>query len=291
LVAHDNGLVIISGPTGCGKSSTVAALIQEINLTETRHIVTVESPIEYTFRPRHAYIRQREVGRDTPSFEQALLDALREDPDVLMVGEMREPETMRLTLNASETGHLVFATLHSGTCAEALQRVVFAFPAEIQNAVRGQLADCLVGIVCQRLRYRSDLKIRVPECEILLPTMPIKNFIRTGEFFKIVSSLETGAEHGMWTFARYQTWLENRKNWFIPAEANREPPDSEPADTSEALPALAPLSTTTRPIAPPAKAAGIASPASSPAHGHSGPIEIEPVEGGLHELIKKLEQE
>ena len=133
LVAAPNGLVLISGPTGCGKSSTMAALIQEINLAEPRHIVTVESPIEYTFRPRRAFIRQREVGRDTPSFEQALLDALREDPDVLMVGEMREPETMRLTLNAAETGHLVLATVHSGTCAEALQRIASAFPAEIQK--------------------------------------------------------------------------------------------------------------------------------------------------------------
>ena len=120
LIKHTHGLILVSGPTGCGKSSTLAALIQEINLTETRHIITVESPIEYSFRPRRAYIRQREVGRDTPSFEQALLDALREDPDVLMVGEMREPETMRLTLNASETGHLVLATAHSSTCAEAL---------------------------------------------------------------------------------------------------------------------------------------------------------------------------
>src|SRR5262245_52971568 len=111
LVAPTHGLILVSGPTGSGKSSTLAALIQEINLTDTRHIVTIESPIEYTFRPRKAYIRQREVGRDTPSFEQALLDALREDPDVLMVGEMRDPETMRLTLSASETGHLVLATV------------------------------------------------------------------------------------------------------------------------------------------------------------------------------------
>ena len=290
LVAHDCGLVIISGPTGCGKSSTVAALIQEINLTETRHIVTVESPIEYTFRPRRAYIRQREVGRDTPSFEQALLDALREDPDVLMVGEMREPETMRLTLNASETGHLVFATMHSGTCAEALQRIVFAFPAEIQNAVRGQLADCLVGVVCQRLRYRPELKMRVPECEILLPTMPIKNFIRTGEFFKIVSSLETGAEHGMWTFARYQNWMENKKNWFIPSDANREAPDSEPADSPVALPPLASLASAPNSVSSLAKAAEIG-PGPPASREHSGRMEIEPIEGGLHELIKKLEQE
>src|SRR5207247_5361370 len=115
---NPHGLILISGPTGSGKSSTMAALIQEINLAESRHIVTVESPIEYFFRPRRAFIRQREVGRDTPSFEQALVDALREDPDVLMVGEMREPETMRLTLNVAETGHLVLATVQSSTFAE-----------------------------------------------------------------------------------------------------------------------------------------------------------------------------
>ena len=157
LVAHPNGLILVSGPTGCGKSSTLAALIQEINLSEPRHIITVESPIEYFFRPRRAFIRQREVGRDTPSFEQALLDALREDPDVLMIGEMRDPETMRLTLNAAETGHLVLATVHSATCVEALQRIVSAFPAEIQSAMAAQLADCLLAAVAQRLHYRADL--------------------------------------------------------------------------------------------------------------------------------------
>src|SRR5258706_7210498 len=182
LVTSTNGLILVSGATGSGKSSTLAALIQEINLTEARHIVTIESPIEYTFRPRRAYIRQREVGRDTPSFDQALLDSLREDPDVLMVGEMRDPETMRLTLNAAETGHLVLATVHSSNCAEALQRVVAAFPSDIQSNVAAQLADCLVGVVSQRLRFRPDLKIRIPECEILFPTNPIKNFIRNRDF-------------------------------------------------------------------------------------------------------------
>src|SRR5712672_983190 len=202
------GLILVSGPTGSGKSSTLAALIQEINLTDTRHIVTVESPIEYTFRPRKAYIRQREVGRDTPSFEQALLDALREDPDVLMIGEMREPETMRLTLNASETGHLVLTTVHSSTCAEALQRIVSAFPSEIQASVAAQLADCLVAVVSQRLRFRPELNIRVPECEILMATHAVKNFIRNRDFFKIASAIEAGAEHAMWTFQRYRNWLE-----------------------------------------------------------------------------------
>src|SRR5882762_6590554 len=217
-IAHQNGLIIISGPTGSGKSSTVAALIQEINLVEPRHIVAIESPIEYSFRPRASYIRQREVGRDTPSFEQALLDALREDPDVLMVGEMREPETMRLTLNASETGHLVLATVHSSTCAEALQRVVGAFPSEIQSSIAAQLSDCLVAVICQRLRFRPEIKIRLPECEIMIPTHSVKNHIRNAEFFKIISALETGAEHGMWTYQRYQTWMEIKKNWFVPTE-------------------------------------------------------------------------
>jgi twitching motility protein PilT len=178
LAAHTNGLIIVSGATGSGKSSTLAAIIQEVNLTQARHVVTVESPIEYFFRPRKAYIRQREVGRDTPSVEQALLDSLRQDPDVLMVGEMRDPETMRLTLGASETGHLVLATMHSSSCAEALQRIVSAFPAESQQGVAAQLSDCLIAVVTQRLRFKPELNIRVPECEILTATHAVKNFIR-----------------------------------------------------------------------------------------------------------------
>src|SRR5271154_2647419 len=240
LVKNTHGLILVSGPTGSGKSSTLAALIQEINLTETLHVITVESPIEYAFRSRRAFIRQREVGRDTPSFEQALLDALREDPDVLMVGEIRDPETMRLTLSASETGHLVLATVHSSNCAEALQRVASAFPAEIQNAVCAQLADCLVAVVSQRLRFREDLNIRVPECEILMATNAVRNFIRTREFFKIISALETGAEHGMWTFQRYAKWLDGRSNFFVPGQ-NAESPDSELSDDAVVGTAMPPL--------------------------------------------------
>ena len=282
LVKHSHGLILVSGPTGCGKSSTMAALIQEINLTETRHVITVESPIEYTFRSRRAFIRQREVGRDTPSFEQALHDALREDPDVLMVGEMRDPETMRLTLSASETGHLVLATVHSSTCAEALQRVASAFPAEIQSAVCAQLADCLVAIVSQRLQFREDLNIRVPECEILMATHAVKNFIRTREFFKIISALETGAEHGMWSFQRYAKWLDSRTNFFVPGQS-AEPPDSEPADDFPAATALPPLAT-----APKAEKKMV-SPNLPRTSGVSEVhrIEIEPDETGFGKILKQ----
>lgn len=278
FIANPHGLILISGPTGSGKSSTLAALIQEINLTDTRHIVTIESPIEYTFRPRRSYIRQREVGRDTPSFEQALLDALREDPDVLMVGEMREPETMRLTLNASETGHLVLATVHSSTCAEAVQRIASAFAPEIQSSVCAQLADCLVGVISQRLVFRNDLNMRVPECEVLVANHPVKNFIRTRDFFKITSALETGAEHGMWTFQRYRTWLQNRKKWHMPNEPG-EAPDSEPAGEAPHLPPI--------PAMPAAIKTAKTSTPQPAAPQPGGRIEIEPEEGDWGKIFKK----
>src|SRR6266851_9990833 len=284
LVAARNGLILASGPTGCGKSSTMAALIQEINVSDARHVITIESPIEYLFRPRLAYIRQREVGRDTPSFEQGLLDALREDPDVLMVGEMRDPETMRLTLSASETGHLVLATVHSSTCAEALQRVVSAFPSEIQSGVSSQLADCLVAVISQRLRFRPDLNIRVPECEILMATHAVKNFIRNRDFFKIVSALETGADHGMWSFERYRAWLETRTKWSIPDQVP-EPPDSEPVEGEALRATIAPAPSGSKsPISP----KRITPSPQVPAMKEGERIEIEPVEeGGFGKILKR----
>jgi twitching motility protein PilT len=283
LVTPTNGLILVSGPTGCGKSSTLAALIQEINLTETRHIVTIESPIEYTFRPRRAFIRQREVGRDTPSFEQGLLDALRQDPDVLMVGEMREPETMRLTLNVSETGHLVLATVHSSTCAEALQRIVAAFPAEIQSSVAAQLADCLLAVISQRLHFRPDLNIRVPECEILMATHAVKNFVRNRDFFKMSSALETGAEHGMWSLHRYRTWLEKRKTWHLPTAEN-EAGDGEPLESSVPAESLAGLHSVAKASKPPQSAPPL--PAVGPERA-SGRIEIGPSDSEFGKILKR----
>ena len=211
-----HGLVLVCGPTGSGKSSTIAALVQEVNLRAARHVITLEQPVEYRFKPHRAFIRQREVGRDTPTFEQGLLDALREDPDVLVVGEMRRPETMRLTLDAAETGHLVLTTVHSSSCAEALQRVVSAFPAEGQAAVRAQLADCLSAVICQHLVFRQDLGIRVPECEILRVTDGVRGSLREGRFRNLATALETGADSGSWTVGRYRRWLQSRESFVRP---------------------------------------------------------------------------
>jgi twitching motility protein PilT len=242
--------------------------------------VTVESPIEFMFSPRRAYIRQREVGRDTPSFEQALLDALREDPDVLMIGEMRDPETMRLTLSAAESGHLVLVTMHSSTCAEALQRLAASFPPEIQAAVCAQLADCLIGVIAQRLRYRPDLNLRVPECEVLVTNTPARHMIRSREFFKLSQVMETGVDHGMFTFQRYQNWLANRKDWHLP------PAQPEPVE-GETTPEIPPASLS------PSASSSVPSERATPSRPGDksktgGPLEIDPVEGGLDAVLKKL---
>lgn len=248
ILDHPHGLVLVCGPTGSGKSTTIAAFLQEINMRESQHIITIEHPIEYALRPEKSLIRQREVGRDTPSFEQALLDALREDPDVLVVGEMRHPETMRLTLNAAETGHLVFSTLHSSSCAEALQRLVSAFPADTQANVQGQLADSLVAVVCQRLVYQEELDLRIPECEILMATTGVRSQIRQGHFSRLSNAIETGGEHGMWSRERYSRWLRHRQNWFIPQDEWLLPPQEEQAPERPALPSTpAPKQSTSLP--------------------------------------------
>ena len=219
LTEVTTGLVVVSGPTGSGKSTTLAALVEEINSSSARNIIAIESPIEYVFTNRRSFIRQREVPTHSPSYEQALVDALRENPDVLVIGEMRTPEVMRLTLSAAETGHLVIATMHSATCAEAITRMCMSFPAEIQGGIRAQLADCFVGFVCQRLDFLSEFRLRVPVCEILLPSAASKGTIRGGQFSQIANVLQTGGEAGMWNFDRYQRWVAQKKDWVPPTLA------------------------------------------------------------------------
>jgi twitching motility protein PilT len=231
LVEASTGLVIISGPTGSGKSTTLAALIEEINASKARHIVTLESPLEYLFANRRSFIRQREIPTHSPSFEQGIIDALRENPDVLVISEMRTAEVMRLTLNAAETGHLVLATMHSANCAEALSRLTNSFPAEIQGSIRAQLADCIVGVSCQRLEFLPAQRMRVPRCEVLLPSSGARGTIRSGNFSQLANVLQAGGEEGMWTFDRYQRWMEQYSDWVQPAAGAPVRELAEPADT------------------------------------------------------------
>jgi twitching motility protein PilT len=224
LVDARAGLAIVSGPTGSGKSTTLAALIEEINTSRARHVIVLESPIEYVFENRRSIIRQREIPRHSPSYEQAITDALRENPDVLVIGEMRTPEVMRLTLNAAETGHLVLATMHSATCAEAVTRMCMSFPAEIQGSIRGQLADCLVGIVCQRLEFLSGVQLRVPRCEMLFASSASRGAIRAGQFSQLATVIQAGGEDGMWTFDRYDRWIAQKTDWTLPHKPAPAPP-------------------------------------------------------------------
>jgi twitching motility protein PilT len=230
LIEAPSGLVIISGPTGAGKSTTLAALIEEINASRSRNIVTLESPLEYIFTNKRSFIRQREIPTHSPSFEQGIVDALRENPDVLVISEMRTPEVMRLTLNAAETGHLVLATMHSANCAEALSRLCMSFPPEIQASIRAQLADCLVGVSCQRLDFLSAHRLRVPRCELLLPSSGAKGTIRSGNLTQLANVLQSGGDEGMWTFDRYQRWIEQVSDWARPAPV----PASRPAADAKA---------------------------------------------------------
>jgi twitching motility protein PilT len=183
----------------------------------------------------------------------------------------------------AETGHLVLATVHSANCAEAIQRVISAFPAEIQSSVAAQLADCLLAVVSQRLRFRPDLNIRLPECEILMATHAVRNFIRTRDFFKITSALETGAEHGMWSFQRYRAWLEKRANWCVP-ESNPEPPDSEMPEAGLPAASLPAMTSAFRPAKPETRTAPSLP---TPAQRSPGRIEIEPVESEFGKILKR----
>ncbi|MGZ3687344.1 MAG: type IV pilus twitching motility protein PilT [Bdellovibrionota bacterium] len=284
LVLPRSGLVVISGSTGSGKSTTLAALIEEINTTQRRQIIAIESPIEYFFNNRKSFIRQREIPSHSPSFEQAIVDSLRENPDVLVIGEMRTPDVMRLTLNAAETGHLVLATMHSSTSAEALARICLSFPSELQGSIRSQLADCLVGIVCQRLNYLPAFQMRVPECEVLLANTSAKSNIRAGQFGQIQSVLQSGGEEGMWTFERYQRWMEQKRDWVKPTQAV--PLDARD-QVSTPIPDLQPRKkpVSKKPAGPQAQSNTSANP---PRRSDENVIEIPAVEEDLEALAVKI---
>ncbi len=199
LAELEQGLVLVTGPTGSGKSTTLAAMLEHINRSAARHIVTVEDPIEYIFEEKQSLFTQREVGADTRSFQAALKHALRQDPDVIMVGEMRDLETIAATLTAAETGHLVMATLHTPSAPETVDRVIDVFPADQQAQIRAQLAMTLAGIIAQRLVVRADGVGRIAACEVMLGTPAVRNLIREGKTHQMRSILQTSRDVGMQT--------------------------------------------------------------------------------------------
>ncbi len=199
LTALPRGLVLITGPTGSGKSTTLAALIDRVNRTRKGHIITIEDPVEFVHAHQQCLVNQREVGTDTWSFANALKHALRQDPDVILGGEMRDLETIAIALTAAETGHLVFATLHTSSAASTIDRIIDVFPGDQQAQVRTQLATSLEAIVCQTLCKSLDGAGRVAATEVLIATPAIRNLIREGKLQSIPSALQTGSRHGMHT--------------------------------------------------------------------------------------------
>ena len=200
LARRTSGLVIVTGPTGSGKSTTLAAMIDLINRERRCHIVTLEDPIEYLHQHNRSIVNQREIGDDSKSFARALRAALREDPDVILVGEMRDLETTAITLTAAETGHLVLATMHTPNAALTIDRIVDVFPAHQQGQIRIQLAGVLQGIVAQQLIPRQDKKGRVAAVEVLIGTPAVRNLIREGKTHQLPSLIQTGTRYGMQSF-------------------------------------------------------------------------------------------
>ncbi|MEN9621291.1 MAG: hypothetical protein RL499_1484 [Actinomycetota bacterium] len=203
------GLVLVTGPTGSGKSTTLAALIDLVNKTRADHIVTIEDPIEFVHQNQRALVNQREVGSDTHSFADALKRVLRQDPDVILIGELRDLETISTALTAAETGHLVFATLHTQSAAQTIDRIIDVFPPHQQTQVRSQLALTLQGVVCQTLLPRASGQGRIIATEIMMATSAIANLIREGKTYQIPSALQAGREAGMHTMDQHLADLVN----------------------------------------------------------------------------------
>src|SRR5512134_930462 len=201
LAEKPRGLVLVTGPTGSGKSTTLAAMVDKVNREWRGHIITVEDPIEFIHRHQGCIVNQREIGTDTKSFANALKYALREDPDTILIGEMRDLETIQAALTIAETGHLAFATLHTNSAAEAINRIIDVFPSHQQSQVRAQLAFVLEGIVTQTLLPRARGRGRVMACEVLVATPAIRALIRDDKVHQIYSAMQAGKKHGMQTLA------------------------------------------------------------------------------------------
>jgi twitching motility protein PilT len=200
LVDVSEGLILVTGPTGSGKSTTLASIIHTINTTRRAHIITIEDPIEFVHQNRQCLINQREVSSHTHSFSNALRAALREDPDIILVGEMRDLETISLAITAAETGHLVFATLHTNSAIKAVDRIIDVFPEGQQAQIRTMLSESMRGVVAQALLPRADGKGRVAAAEVLVNVPAVANLIREGKAFQVPSVMQTGRAQGMLTF-------------------------------------------------------------------------------------------
>ncbi len=195
---YEKGLVLVTGPTGSGKSTTLAAMVDYINKHHKKHILTIEDPIEFTHTSHKCLVNQREVHRDTHSFEASLRSALREDPDVILVGELRDKETISLALTAAETGHLVFGTLHTSSAAKTIDRIIDVFPGADKDMVRSMLSESLRAVIAQKLLKRSD-KGRVACHEVMIATPAIRNLIREDKVAQMLSMIQTGSSIGMQT--------------------------------------------------------------------------------------------
>ena len=227
LCKKPRGLILVTGPTGSGKSTTLSTMIDSINEARSSHIITIEDPIEFLHQHKRCLVNQREVGHDTRSFPNALRAALREDPDVVLIGEMRDLETMESALRIAETGHLTLATLHTNNASSTVHRIVDSFPAQQQAQVRAQLSLVLEGILCQSLLPRADGKGRVMAMEILIPNAAIRNLIREDKIHQIYSVMQAGQEKlGMQTFNQSLLWLWQKglvkKEVAVSAASNRD---------------------------------------------------------------------
>ncbi len=199
LTRKQRGLILVTGPTGSGKSTTLAAMINQINAERACHIITLEDPIEYLHSHQKSIVNQREIGQDSKSFAAALRAAMREDPDVILVGEMRDLDTIATAITAAETGHLVLATLHTTSAPLTIERIIDVFPAHQQQQIKMQLSNTVQGVICQQLLPRKDGRGRVAALEIMVATPAVRNLIREGKNHQIISQMQTGAKYGMQT--------------------------------------------------------------------------------------------